>query len=735
MKSKHFLGLLAATTMLLTTSCLNDELDVVQSGNEAQVTFSLGLEGNLATRAISDGANADKLVYAVYKLNAENVAELQHVVGTDENGQFVKNDFKSGDNVSITLAKGQTYQVAFWAQDGDAKAFDTDALNAVKVDYNEATNNDELRDAFFKTVEFEVNGDKSLDVVLKRPFAQVNVGVTQEDWAAAVASGIEIKESSVIIKNVANELNLLTGAVDGNVEITYAANAIPDETLYVETDSAKEGKEAYEWLSMSYILVNDKEEGASERTTLEELEYSFIPKNGKAIVFVEGLNSVPVQRNWRTNILGKILTGDVQFNVTVDPVYDGDINFPEDSGTFADLEMAASFGGTVTLDESIAMPAERPFLEVTSDFVLNIEDGVEFTTGDAANYGIIVAAGTTEINSDGAIKSQGGGIGVKNGAEVIYNGGNLDVNSTSTSGRYLFYLEGKGSSLTINDGNFDFNRTPNQKRAYIYAGAETTVYVKGGTFGKASSRVDYKDGIYGEGTVLITGGTFGFDPTAWVAEGYKAEKDGDVWVVTSGGVKFVDLGLSVLWADRNVKAESETEIGQYYSWADTTDPEPLNENGIIKISWNWDNYAHYRGDGNDDETSMAEINKYNAGDGETRIQPEDDIAFMEYGTGCHIPTMDQINELREKCDWTWDDTNKGCKVTGPNGNSIFIPAGGYFRKTNEDNTHGTHCCIWSSDIDETNLLQALYLESKYAGKETSSYLRHLGMPIRAVKVK
>ncbi|MBR6661238.1 MAG: hypothetical protein IKL26_05245, partial [Bacteroidales bacterium] len=64
MNKKLFLGMFAAAGMLFATSCMNDELDIVQSGNEAQVTFSLGLEGGISTRAISDGTKADKLVYA-----------------------------------------------------------------------------------------------------------------------------------------------------------------------------------------------------------------------------------------------------------------------------------------------------------------------------------------------------------------------------------------------------------------------------------------------------------------------------------------------------------------------------------------------------------------------------------------------------------------------------------------------------------------------------------------------
>lgn len=544
MNKKLFLGMFAAAGMLFATSCSNDELDVVQSGNEAQVTFSLATEGGIATRVISDGSQADKLVYAVYKLNAQGEPELQNVVGST-NGQFEKKNFKSGDNVSITLAKGQTYQVAFWAQNGACDAYDTDDLTAVKVKYqNEdganAVNNAELRDAFFKMVEFEVAGNKTIDVVLKRPFAQINVGVTAEDWEAAVASGIEIEKSAVVVKNAANTINLLTGAVSGNATVvTYVSDVIPDETLYVETDATKEGKEAYNWLSMSYILVDDANETdvdndgtlGDDRATLESLQFTFSPKSGNDIKFNQGLNNVPVQRNWRTNILGKILTGDIQFNITIDPAYDGDIIYPDNEGTFAELELAASMGGTVTLDESFTMPEERQFLQVSADFTLNINENVEFTTGNAGNYGIIVANGTITINGEGDIKSQGGGIGIKDGASLVFNGGNLDVNTTSTSGRYLFYLVGEGSTATINGGNFDFNKTQNQKRAYIYAEAGTTVYVKGGNFGQASTRSGYTEGILGPGKVVITGGTFGFDPSAWVADGYATIKEGDSYKV------------------------------------------------------------------------------------------------------------------------------------------------------------------------------------------------------------
>lgn len=154
----------------------------------------------------------------------------------------------------------------------------------------------------------------------------------------------------------------------------------------------------------------------------------------------------------------------------------------------------------------------------------------------AYGYAINAYAGSTTVLNDVVVNSANGAIGVTDGANLTFNSGSVDVDSKSTSGRYLFYVVGNGSTLTINGGNFDFNKTQNQKRAYIYAGAGTTVYVNGGTFGKASTRSGYTAGILGEGSVVITGGTFGFDPSAWVATGYKVVKNGNTWHVVAENV-------------------------------------------------------------------------------------------------------------------------------------------------------------------------------------------------------
>ena len=158
---------------------------------------------------------------------------------------------------------------------------------------------------------------------------------------------------------------------------------------------------------------------------------------------------------------------------------------------------------------------------------------VDMKTGTPSDYSSINRSGSVAEYNNVNIASAGGGVAAADGAKVVFNSGSVDVSTTSTSGRYLFYAEGAGSEIVINGGTFSFSKTLNQKRAYVYAGTGTKVIINGGTFGPASTRSGYTAGLLGDGEIIITGGTFGFDPTKWVADGYKAVKTGNTWVVSA----------------------------------------------------------------------------------------------------------------------------------------------------------------------------------------------------------
>ena len=570
MTKKIFSAMFVAVSMLLATSCTSDEFTTTQSGDEATVSFSLGLEGGIDTRAISDGSGADVLQYAVFDQTGNRISTIAKVSKTGVS-------FPTREE--ITLAKGQTYKIAFWAQDADCQAYTVSDDMNVAINYA-GVNNDETRDAFFKSIEFTVTGSTSIDVVLKRPFAQINVGVYESDWNAAVASGIEIANSVAYIKNAATSIDLLTGKVGEettDVAVEYTAAAIPTESLMVDLD--KDGtKEAYKWLSMSYILVADHGTTANAEgmfgaaaTTLNDLGFSFVPTNGNAITFAQGLKSVPVQRNWRTNIIGKLLTGDITFNIDVDPIYDGEYIYPE--GPAQQLEMAAATGGAVTLNEDVTL--DKP-LVVQGDMIINL-NGHTITGIWAKSEGAVITvnAGATLNISGGTVKSTGenGGSAIQNNGVAIVNGVTLngapnangswpsytvnnkgtmtitDSEITSYHGAVASY--GTGAVVTMNNTNIDMTGIPGFTSHGIYTYNDGAVTVNGGNIANNATdqnasgasvingAVTVNSGTFTGrienyyGTPVLKGGSYSVNPKVnFIAAGYKAvESDGRYYVV------------------------------------------------------------------------------------------------------------------------------------------------------------------------------------------------------------
>ncbi len=368
---KLFLSIMTMTATLFMASCSEDDLSSGNQRNEAEVSFSLSLEGQLGTksRSISDGKTVNRLTYAVF--NADNGTQLP-VWGSDGSGNANNHsesasEFTSGGthNVEITLAKGQTYTVVFWADYSEASfpsPYTVSNDMKVSINYANMPNNLEKADAFFGSYTFTVIGNDSHTVTLTRPFAQLNVAVRDMDWNAAVASGITIGKSKVTVNSVGTSLNLRTGQVSGNEQVEFTLADIPSdsEKLHlvsgIQFGSATEND--FRYLSTTYLLVNDGTSAGDTRTTLTSAQFEFQPESGHPIT-LDGLNNIPVQRNWRTNIIGQLLTGNVTFTVQIDKNYIGDITNPAVVADIAAANEAFSQGQTSVTIESITGSNEQ----------------------------------------------------------------------------------------------------------------------------------------------------------------------------------------------------------------------------------------------------------------------------------------------------------------------------------------------------------------------------------------
>lgn len=167
----------------------------------------------------------------------------------------------------------------------------------------------------------------------------------------------------------------------------------------------------------------------------------------------------------------------------------------------------------------------------------------------------------------------------------------------------------------------------------------------------------------------------------------------------------VDLGLSVKWASCNVGADSPEEYGGYYAWGETT-----TKNEYYKYT--------YKYEGVNIGNNIAGT-KY-------------DVAHVSWGSNWRMPTYDEMNELCTKCEWKRFEYKgiKGQLVTGPNGNSIFLPTGGWYLgdSISGESVNGNY---WASNLSKTYDAYSMVF-SKWDAGEMMAGSKHLGHSVRPV---
>ena len=191
--------------------------------------------------------------------------------------------------------------------------------------------------------------------------------------------------------------------------------------------------------------------------------------------------------------------------------------------------------------------------------------------------------------------------------------------------------------------------------------------------------------------------------------------------------EYVDLGLpsGLKWATCNVGANSPEEYGDYFAWGET---EPKEE------------YSCPYKYGTDDDPltitkycSDSDYGKDGFTDNKTVLDPEDDAATANWGGAWRMPTYDEMDELKTKCTWTWTTQNgvNGYKVTGPNGNSIFLPAAGHMYEGTLDDA-GLLGFYWSSSLDTANPSGAYNVSFDSGYVDWYDYRRYYCFTVRPV---
>lgn len=468
-----------AAAALLVTSC-NDEMDNgLKTGDEGTVTFTAQLPSEMGTRAFADGLTAKHLQYAVYEAGQSTPLKVfgdeTTVVGEAEMVNLKK-------SVTLKLTSGKSYDVIFWADaTTDSPYTFNPASQEVSVDYSKVNNNSDNCDAFFKKETITVSGNQSVDVKLTRPFAQVNIGT--DDFDAAKASGLEVTQTEVVAKAFAT-LNLATGEVADEADRTFTMKAIP-----TASDGEFPVAGGYKYLSMDYLLV-----GADKAT----VDVAFNYGGPQSRTFT----NVPVQRNYRTNIYGSLLTNTTDFNVVIEPA------FATTNYNLGALYTASQIGGAVTLSDNVDF-----------DRTIAVQPGKTMSV----NLNGKTVKNTTDLWENPSVPNSWSLFSVRGTDSKLTLSGDGEVIAKAND-CYAVDVQ-DGGHLVIEDGHYNGNI----HAVYVEEG---TAEIKGGTFevqqkypdaDKADEFVlNCLDENYKNGTakIIVTGGTFiGFNPGDCKAEG------------------------------------------------------------------------------------------------------------------------------------------------------------------------------------------------------------------------
>lgn len=390
-----------------------------ENSKETLVTINAKLDKEVKTRiekSFSDGKTATTLYYAVYEQGTKTPLAVCQDGADNTLGEKAIN---IATTVTLKLTTGKSYDVIFWAANATAPYRFDKATQEVTVDYSAMKANAESTDAFYAKKTFTTGEtSKGIDVELRRPFAQLNIGT--KDLNEAAASGFKKADakSEVTVKDVYGKLNLATGEVSEPADRTFQLDAIPHGETFP--------KPGYEYVAMDYLLVPQNKKLVDVALTVND---------GTNPAITRSFTNVPVQRNYRTSIFGNLLTKTTDFNVEIKPAYTNDLE-----------------GYTVSTTEGLR---DLLYNNDESDIVVKIKGTVDFPANDP--YLAFGTAKTQSITIEGEdansklnfTTSYWSRIRMANtDGTLVFK--NIQLTSSQETGTWNSY------DLTFWEGNFEF---------------------------------------------------------------------------------------------------------------------------------------------------------------------------------------------------------------------------------------------------------------------------------------
>ena len=464
-------------------SCQQENLEPVVSGNT--VTYTVQVADAVATRALGDDITAvNELVYEVYRTKEEETTSFTDV---DHLLYHKTAEVKNGvATIEIEFVNDQNFTVLFWAHVQGNDVYDVDDLTAVTITSPDDANNVNAQAFVGRDFVRDCVSDNNGKVTLVRPVSQLNIATTPESLvfeaeAGETGSTVRLEGSSVKVTGLATSYNIATLSAFGAAatEYTYTETAVPADVLTVN------GKN-YTYVAMNYV-------GFAPEMGTSDVTVSYVINTSEGDIDNEILN-VPVKPNYRTNIVGNLITSKTQYEITLDKTWAGENIIVNNAEEFAAALDRAEAGDVIALaDGEYDLPSAL-FGQASSGTFTIAGNGVD-----------------TEVN--GAVNANANAPGVyANGKHLVfkdltyitpnngYNGGfghaaSVTFINCTIIGQFYAHSEAP---------HYFYDCTIDPLTGYLYTYGSDCVF-EGCTFAASEGKAlqVYEDGTTGENTVTI----------------------------------------------------------------------------------------------------------------------------------------------------------------------------------------------------------------------------------------